>query len=154
MEDKQKNLRLYNATREGFRTWCLSQDLRSYKLRKREWRLFDDEMWSIAKLVPCHAEFIRWVWWHNHAIDLIKRNGLPVHTMFYEDYEERWESTVDQLFHFLVLSPAVGASPLPFQKGKHYIEYFTAADMLNARRLVKILASPTTWDHIYRYFSA
>jgi hypothetical protein len=112
----------------------------------------DDELWNIAKHVPCHGELIRYTWWHNHAIELTRRKNLPVHTFFYEDYENSWDRTVDELFQFLVLSPARGAQPPSFVTGKHYMNYYGRSDAAMAKALVNTLASPETWNLIGHYF--
>jgi hypothetical protein len=121
-------------------------------MAKADSHFIDDELWNIAKLVPCHSELIRYTWWHNNAIELTRRRNLPVHTLFYEDYETNWDRTVDELFQFLFLSPARGTEPVPFVTGKHYTGYYDRHDIAMAKVLVRTLASPETWNLVQRYF--
>ena len=151
-ENRTNKLQLFNTTREGFRAWCMDQDRRSFKIHRKN-PFLDDDVWNIAKRVPCHDELIRYTWWHNHAIEVARRSNLPVHTFFYEDYETSWNRTVEELFRFLSLSPAQGASPLLFVPGKHYMEYYERSDTAMAERLVQTMASRETWTLLQHYFS-
>lgn len=152
MENKNEKSQMYNSTREGFRAWCLSQDRRGYKFRQKSPHYLDEELWDIAKQVPCHAEVIRYTWWHNHAIEVVRQHNIPVHTMFYEDYEINLHRTIEELLGFLALHPSQDAELLAFQGGKHYMEFFDPIDVVMAKRLVNVLASPSTWSLVERYF--
>jgi len=115
-------------------------------------RHMDDELWNLAKVVPCHDELIRYTLWHNHAIELIRQKNLPGHTLLYEDYEHNWDRTVNELFEFVSLSPAPGAKPYPFIPGKHYKDYYDPSERVSAMVLVKTIASPETWNLVKHYF--
>lgn len=115
-------------------------------------RFIDSELWEIAKKVPCHAELIRYTWWHNYAYELTRRKSIPVHFLFYEDYTDDWETTVEKLFKFIEISPAVDSEPLEFITGKHYAEYFEPSDISMAKLLVETIASPETWALLKHYF--
>lgn len=151
MEDRTEQLELFNATKDGFRAWCYAMDSRSIDQEARS-RFIDEELWEIARNVPCHGELLRYTWWHNYAIELTRRMNIPVHVLFYEDYTDDWEKTVEQLLQFISLSPAPGARPYEFIAGKHYGEYFDPDNTAMAKLLVKALASPETWDFLKRYF--
>jgi hypothetical protein len=151
MEDRADQLQIFNATRDGFRAWCNAMDTLSLNKEKNS-HFMDDELWEIAKDVPCHGELVRYTWWHNYAIELTRRRNIPVNVLFYEDYTDNWDTAVEQLLQFLGLSPAPGATPLEFILGKHYEDYFDAHDLDSAKLLVKTLASPETWDLVKRYF--
>ena len=149
--DRSDLLQRFNDSQAGFYAWCNEMDTKSRPL-ERSSRFIDNELWSVAKDVPCHGEFLRYVWWHNMAIHVIRNRKLPVHTMHYEDYETKWEDTVHHLFGFLELRPAAGAEPLEFITGKQYRHYFEARHISMARRLVQALASPETWHMLEHYF--
>jgi hypothetical protein len=151
MKDNQDNLNVFNATKEGFRTWCQFQDSRAVR-KEMSSRFFDDELWRLAKDLPCHAEFMRYVWWHNFALETARRRNLPVHNLFYENFTENWQGTVDQLFEFLHLKPAEGAIPLEFVTGKHYSDYWEPHHAALAKELVAMLASPEIWTLLEHYF--
>ena len=88
------------------------------------------------------------------AFHVIHNRKLPVHMMHYEQYEQDWSRTVEQLFHFLGLSPASGVEPLKFIAGKHYRHYFESQHIDMIRNLVKTLASPETWQIVEQYFGS
>lgn len=64
--DKSELVEVFNATREGFRAWCLAMDSRSVNKEQKS-HFIDDELWEIAKNVPCHGDLMRYTWWHNYA---------------------------------------------------------------------------------------
>ena len=106
---------------------------------------------ELFPLIPCPAEFYRYVQWHNLAIEVIeKQMKIPVYTLFYENYTKHYNDTVDQLFEFLEL-PAVSKPP-KFISGKEYPEYFTDDEKYFAGHLVKHLATEKTWSLIGHYF--
>ena len=150
-EKDQHKLREFNASKEGFQAWCRFQDVRSEKEEKSS-RYFDDEIWEWAQDLPCHAEFMRYTWWHNLALETIRRLNLPLHSLFYENYTQNWDETVQQMFEFLQLSPADGASPLEFIAGKTYLDYFEQRHVALAKGLVSTLASPESWALLEHYF--
>lgn len=144
-------LAIFNSTREGFRTWCLALDSVSVNVEQNS-HFIDEELLEIARKVPCHGELIRYTYWHTMAMELTRRKTLPVHYLFYEDYTNDWNKTVEELFRFIEISPAPGFEPLEFITGKHYADYFDPQDITMAKELVKALASPESWDLLKRYF--
>lgn len=150
-DEKQDLLQQFNATREGFQAWCNVMDSGSVKQEAKS-HFLDPELWDIARQIPCHGEIIRYTWWHNNAVELTRQRNIPVHNLYYEDYSDNWQKTVDRLFAFLGLSPAPGAEPPEFITGKHYEDYFDAKAIIMARKLVHTLASPEAWELLKRYF--
>lgn len=149
--ENDKNLAVFNASKVGFHAWCAFQDSRAFR-KERSSRFFDMEVWELAKGLPCHAEFMRYAWWHDLAIETARRKKFPVHYLFYENYTENWVDTVHQLFGFLYLSPAEGASPLEFITGKHYVDYYNQEHVRLAGELVSKLVSPESWALLEHYF--
>ena len=133
MDGREGQLEMFNATKEGFRAWCYTMDSLSVS-KERGSHFIDDELWEIAREVPCHGELVRYTWWHNYAIELTRRTDIPVHVLFYEDYAENWENTVEQLLQFLSLSPAPGAEAWEFIVGKHYEDYFESHEVDKVRQ--------------------
>jgi len=177
---KAARLNVMNDTKQGFQIWCRDQD-RMGRKAEAESKWYDSELWEAAREAPCHAEFIRYTWWHNHAIEVtaeLKRFDLsyakdltghadrqsttnkeeigyvlPTLILFYEDYEAAWNQTASQLLDFLRLRPSSDdAVPLEFIPGKHYRHYYAVEDMRKIRQLIKLVASPATWDLLSRYF--
>ena len=151
LEEKQLFLDTFNNTREGFHAWCEFQDYAGRKYETNS-RFYDEELWEIARQLPCHAELIRYITWHNLAMEVIRRRNLPVLTMYYESFETDWNATVDSLFDFLYLQPAEGVAPLEFIAGKHYLDHFESHHVVLAKQLTRLLASPEAWQLLEHYF--
>jgi hypothetical protein len=48
--------------------------------------------------VPCHAEWFRYIQWHNMAYATTKELlHLPVHYLYYDDYTKDFNKTVQAL---------------------------------------------------------
>jgi hypothetical protein len=150
-KNETEKLEVFTATKEGFHEWCRYLDLKSKKTEFSS-HFYDDEMLAITKALPCHAEIIRYTWWHELAMETVRRMGLPLHNLYYENYTENLEGTVDELFDFLHLSPAEGAEPAEFITGKHYADYYDAIHLSLAKDLVSMLASKELWLLIRHYF--
>jgi len=106
---------------------------------------------GFIKEVPCYAEFIRYTKWHNHAIQLVEKKGIPVLTLFYEDYATDWDETVNRLLRFLSLSSSKGGKATEFILGKQYDEFYVEKEKLAAIKLLQTLASPALLDLLQRY---
>ena len=148
----EERVDLFNKTKEGFRAYCNDKDKRSYKQEFRHGFLSEDLLQYAIK-VPCYAEFIAYTRWHNHAIQLVAKKGIPFLTLFYEDYASDWEKTVNRLLQFLSLNPAKRANAEEFVRGKHYEDFFAEEEKLAAMKLVQAVASTDLWDLLQRYFS-
>jgi hypothetical protein len=146
----EERLDLFNNTKEGFHAYCKFRDKRSFKQEMR-YRLLNDTLLDYAKDVPCYAEFITYTKWHNHAIQLVEKKGIPVLTLFYEDYASDWDENVNRLLSFLLLSPANDGTATEFILGKQYDEFYVEKEKLAAIKLIQALASSELWDLLQRY---
>ena len=142
---------VFNKTKDGFRAYCRSRDMRSFK-REFEKRTLSNELLGYAKEIPCYDEFISYTQWHNHAIELVEKRSFPVLTLFYEDYGLDWDTAVHQLLHFLSLTRAQGAEAETFIVGKHYGDFYNEAEKATIMKLLQTLASTELWDMLQRYF--
>jgi hypothetical protein len=163
---------LYNATKDGFLSYCANQDRNDRKqwpsynknnnnnvgtIRKDDntnttTTISTDPLKDAILYLPCFTEFIRYVKWHNNAVAIQRYKNIPVLTLHYEDYATQWNYTIDRLFDFLSLSPAVGAVPTEFYPGKEYLNYYTDTEMHIARRLIQKFSSQDLWNLLSRYF--
>ena len=102
--------------------------------------------------VPCHAEWYRYIQWHNLAYETTQhRLRLPVHYLYFDNYTNHYVETVDQVLDFLQ-APARNPTPYPFVAGKTYSQMFTAEHAAAATNMVRELASPAVWDLLKHYF--
>lgn len=134
-----------NAT--GFQLWCKELDL---DYSKQEYEIFEDEMVKKLRRTPCHGEVFKYTQWHNLAFQVTEKAAIDSLVVFYNDYETKFEETVETILDFLELPMA--DSPRHFDPGHEYSEYYTEVDKKQIRRLVNELASPTTWNYVERYF--
>jgi hypothetical protein len=142
-------LETFSDSKKGLAAWCRYLDGLRVK-EERESRFIDPELLEEVKTVPCHAEFYRYIQWHNLAFEVTRRKRLPTHVLFYENYTENFDETVAQLLNFLELT-AVAPAP-EFYKGKQYAEYFEPQQCQAIARLVQGLASPESWAALQHYF--
>ena len=149
--NKTEMLAQFNTSKEGFHAWCSFQDSRAFD-KERISHVYDEELLGLAIQLPCHAEFMRWSWWHDLARETTRRLDIPTQQLYYENYTNNWEGTVRQLFDFLHLAPTAGADPLEFITGKHYEEYFEAIHVEIAKKIVTKLVSQETWGLLEHYF--
>jgi hypothetical protein len=149
-EKYEERLDLFNNTKEGFQAYCKFRDKRSFKQEMR-YRLLNDTLLDYAKDVPCYAEFITYTKWHNHAIQLVETKGIPLLTLFYEDYASDWDENVKRLLSFLSLSPANDGTATEFIPGKQYDEFYVEKEKLAAIKLLQALASSELWNLLQRY---
>lgn len=137
------------SSKEGFLSWCVYVDTKFEKEEKHT-NLFSEDLKQIFKELPCHADWFRYIQWHNYAISMIDDLDIPTHTMYYEDYDTKYNVTVDTLFNFLSLERI--NNPLDFIAGKSYHSFFTKENFQAAIRLVQTLATPKSWELIKHYF--
>jgi len=151
-EESKILLQRFNESKEGFQEWCRFLDGRTTAKEAKMHRWFDDELMMVLQGVPCHSDFLRYIQWHSLAFETTRRRQLPVHYLFYEDYQTKWETTTKELLDFLQLAPAPEAEPYSFVKGKQYRDYFHVDQIANVERLVRMMAAPEIWQLMLRYF--
>ena len=135
-------------TPERFQAWCKLIDKRFASLVPESVAGRDDAARLLA--VPCHADFIRYVEWHNKAVETLNQLEIPVYNLYYENYDINFNATIAKLYDFLG-HPMVG-SPFPFESGKTYLDKFTTNHMREVAYLVRSLASDDVWTLIRHYF--
>ena len=139
----------FTDSKEGLAAWCrFLDDLRVKD--EQESHFLDPELLDEEKRVPCHAEFYRYIQWHNLAFEVTRRKRLPTYMLYYENYTENFDETVEELLEFLDLR-AVAPAP-EFYSGKSYDDYFEPEQCQAIAYLAKELASPETWEALRHYF--
>ena len=143
--------RLYNNA-TGFHEWCKVLDV-SYIWMEQHTRWIDPHLRHMWRSIPCHAEFFRWVQWHNLAYVTGVEMDLEVKLMKYEDYNQDWNETVKGLFRFLQLplSKRTLEEASPFLM-RSYHNYFTIKQKTQIRKLMAQYASAPVWRMIQDYF--
>jgi len=135
---------------EGFQQYCNDED--SWYRYKEKFCYYSQKLWSLARLLPCHAEFYRYVMWHNHAFEMASQlrveHNVSTYILHYVDYYESFNTTMESLLEFLEL-PFVG-TPKEFY-WNNYSSYFTGEQRVAAQAFIKELASEDTWRQMVRY---
>jgi len=136
----------------------------------------DVKFWGSKKKIPtapCHGEFYKWTQWHNlvhEATDLLHstvtddegeeeeektpkgettqtRKPIPLHTIYYEDYNgAKLNTTAQGILDFLELTQV---SPFrDFQSRSDYDHYFTQQERKDIHELIQSVANNRTWADI------
>jgi hypothetical protein len=140
----------YSRDRDGFLQYCLSI---AYKYEQQEVKYMhfrENKVLQDLWLVPCHADFMRYIEWHNLAFITTNDLKLPTYVLHYDWYSTQYERVTKELLQFLQLTPT--AVPPPFVPGKVYDHYYTTQEKLIVKRAFEFMASSETWQHIQQYF--
>ena len=142
----------YSPDRHGFLRYCLSIDYKYVPQEIKYMHFQENKLLQDLWLVPCHADFMRYVEWHNLAFITTNDLHIPTYRLHYDWYTTRFEQVTTELLQFLQL-PSLAAPP-PFVPGKVYDDYYTTKEKLIVKRAFEFMASTTTWEHIRQYFPA
>jgi Sulfotransferase domain len=142
----------YAPNRHGFLRYCLSIDYK-YTQQEIEYMHFQEnkllqDLWR----VPCHADFVKYVEWHNLAFVTTADLHLTTYVLHYDWYRTRYAAVLQELLAFLEL-PQTAAPPL-FQAGKVYDDYYSREERLIVKRAFAFMASRQTWEQVQVYFPA
>ena len=164
LEDKPHELKKWvdqhpnNAT--GFVRWCDELDVMygsPFAAKRDDLNDKNDyhhQMESSVELT-CQGEWFRYLQWHTLALDtLALSNDIPSLTIYYEDYGNDWNATVETILDFLeVPRPLENVTAVrQFISRPPYDEYYSPEHRKQARTLVKKLSSDKLWKLIRRYF--
>jgi hypothetical protein len=141
----------FASSREGFRAFC-EQLNHAYRVDEDISVSVDETMLLWARQIPCYAEFIRWIQWHNMAFIMAQEMSLQTYVLHYDWYSTRFNETIIGLLNFLHLDRR--ADPEPFLNGKVYHDYYDPHEMIMARNVIQALALSATWKHVEQYFVA
>lgn len=138
----------YPRSREGFRRFCSDEGKRYYSEEKDS--KFYHAVFDTVKDVPCHADFYRYIQWHNLAFITTWNLGIPSLIIHYENYTDNFKKTQDTLLEFLGQDGLYDAPE--FVTGKTYREYYLQEEIDAVHVLFSKLALEKTWTNIQHYF--
>lgn len=139
----------FNSTRDDFRTYCKDLNKEFVGDIKRG-RYIQPGVMQILQNVPCHAEFMKWVEFHNMAFIVTRDFDLDTFVLHYEDYSSRFDNVTSELLTFLHLK-AIEEPPV-FEAFKEYKDYYTQEERNAVAFAVRSMSLRETWEHISRYF--
>jgi hypothetical protein len=138
---------------QGFRKWCNVMDK---KYAADESIMFKPSIVELFEQVPCHADFYRYVMWHNLAFETVDSLGIPSISVHYEDYEHDFDGTKAEIITFLeteeVSSSSSDENEALFVAGKSYGHFFTRDERNAIKNLIYELSSIETRNEVRRYF--
>jgi hypothetical protein len=140
----------YTPNRHGFLRYCLSIDYKYIQQEIKYMHFQENKLLQDLWLVPCHADFMRYIEWHNLAFITTNDLKLPTYVLHYDWYSTQYERVTRELLQFLQLTPV--ALPPPFVSGKVYDQYYTIKEKLIVKRAFEFMASSETWEQIQQYF--
>jgi len=149
--NETEKLNLFTYSKEGFRNYCSMVNDEFGEIDKEIKRFTGPNILDAMKSIPCYQDFFRYAQWHNLAFVTTDDLGIPTHLLHYEDYEENFDETVNNLLKFLDLEWR--GDNIEFIKGKKYSTYFTLKERKTVASLMKELSSVKTWNNIEHYFT-
>lgn len=147
--DKKKDGQFpFSLDKEGFHDWCKYHDSH---WQENENILYSPKLLSLSKDVPCHADFYRYVQWHNLVITVsLSKLKIPSLKIYYEDYRtDKLETSVKDILKYLDI-PSVG-NVLSLNREKRHA-HFNEKQMNATILYIKELASVETNYLLKRYF--
>ena len=141
-------IEMYPRSKEGFRAFCKDLDNRFIKEEKAT--KFYRDVIDVVKKVPCHADFFRFIQWHNLAFVTVWDLRIPTLILHYENYTDNFNQTKAMLLDFLNQDD-INDPPL-FVTGKTYRDYFTDEEVQAVVTMFSKLALDKTLDHTKHYF--
>lgn len=141
----------YAKTRDGFRSYCAAIDS-LHKANEKRIMFLDDDLLEIMQQVPCHADFFRYIEWHNLAFVTTRDLELETYVLQYDWFSTRFNETAVELLDFLNLPIHVKGELTPFVPGKVY-PYFTDKEKRAVQKAFEIMASPISWKYVQNYFN-
>lgn len=148
LEHKHLNDATWPRDANGFRAWCAMLD---EQYSGEDSMFFTREQLELAAEVPCHAEFYKYVQWHNLLLEIAEMNQWPVLTVYYEEYSYGLVTTAARIFEFLEQTPVDG-NLRPFRDLPPYLDHMRPKERKALRKWVREVASPATWKLLQRYF--
>lgn len=140
---------------ENFRDWCVSMDnnVTISEIEQSSF-LFSNEMKRKMKGIPCHSEFIKYISWHNHVVEMGWESNYRSMEVYFEDYAnvDKKDDVTKKMAEFLGYD--VKTTELPsFIGGKEYREdYYTEEEVKALTEFIEYMSFGKTWELLKRYF--
>lgn len=146
----------YTDDVSGFQNYCSDMDSNiELSLLESSTNLISEEIKLLLKKVPCHAEFYKYIDWHNHAVEMAWNSEYPTMNLYYEDFNSPQARSQQALAiaNFLETS-IVDMSKVP--EGlfiRNYRNYFSQAQQDAIESLTRTMAFTKTMTLLERYFT-
>ena len=73
-------------SQENFRKWCTEMDTNALLSEEEQSSpLFSHELKLKMKSIPCHSEFIKYISWHNHVVQMSWSKGYDMIQVYFDD---------------------------------------------------------------------
>jgi len=147
---------LHNS-KESFHEWCRDMDTNQTLIELEEEKskhYFSSEIRSMFRKVPCHAEFVKYISWHNHVVEMSWIDNYKSLPIYFEDFANvaRREDVAKEIAEFVGYE-VVNLNLPTFFGGKMYRDQFYNREQINAvTELLKLMSFSQTWDMLERYF--
>jgi hypothetical protein len=155
---KQSNatwLAVYPNSIEGFRIFCAYVNTRLHAAEEKVPVVGEKSNVNVLvkyrEKIPCYSDFVRYVLWHNLAIETIDELGIEHMTLYYENYGSNHRETTAKLFQFLGLTLESEGEQFRGTE-RYYRGYFTSDEIEAVQEMVKDIASKETWNLLSHYF--
>ena len=146
--NKTDYIAAYPRTREGFQRFCSDMGKRYYSEEVQS-KIYMN-VFDTVKNVPCHADFYRYIQWHNLAFITTWDLNIPSMIVHYENYTDNFNKTKDTLLAFLGQDGVYDAPK--FVTGKTYRDYYTVDEVNAVSVMFSKLALEKTWLNTKHYF--
>jgi hypothetical protein len=100
--------------------------------------------------VPCHAEFCKYIEWHNLAFHTTNDMELEALVVHYDDFPQAGTSILE--FLQLEVHSAENNNTVPMFDPKTYQDYFLDSERRIVQSAFEYMASRKTWTTLQRYF--
>jgi len=162
-KEQEENNRLAGGDNEvaSFKQWCRNQDERFVA---EEARVYSRRAIRLAPGVPCHAEFFKYVQWHNNVVAVKNFEEPQMHIIHYGSLRVDFGHVITFLWKFLLLLPAAAKklkkdelmqkNMLPPFRFQTFLEYYTDEEKNNIGVFLREFASVETWAQLLWYFPA
>ena len=107
-------------------------------------------VFDTVKDVPCHADFYRYIQWHNLAFITTWNLDIPSLVIHYENYTHNFQKTQDMILEFLQQDGLYKAPT--FIDGKTYRDYYSQEEIDAVYFLFTKVALEKTWLNTKHYF--
>ena len=141
---------LFDNNATGFHEWCAKMDT-AYEMYESHTPWLDPPLLRLWKDVPCHAEFFKYIQWHNLAWTTALHMNLSMHLLRYEDFDRNWQRTVDALLSFLQVPAATWEGVTPFEI-QTYDSFYSIPQKNAIKALLRDVASAPIWEIVGKYF--
>ncbi|KAL7535362.1 hypothetical protein ACHAXR_006443 [Thalassiosira sp. AJA248-18] len=150
-QENEAWLEAYPNTKKGFRDFCDHVNAKNGK-REKQYPVNGTHGNVFLKYrdIPCYSDFIRYILWHNHAIQTIHKLQIESISLNYESYGISQNRTVDKLLNFLGLNFTCKVQE--FRRGEGYRGHFEPDEVEGVKNLAEEISDEETWEMLERYF--